>query len=338
MISKKSWLLAVVLIIMLVFGATAFIWMAKKAEQASQPGIKITLGAEKSLMTTLIWIAEAQGFFVQKGLDVSIREYESGRMSLLAMLNGEVDIATVATTPIMFQSFQRNDFSIFASIVYSDESVKLIARADKGIQTAEDLAGKWIGTVRGTTGQFFVNAYLALHEIPKASVEEAFFKPGELPAALESGTIDAIAIWEPHASKALQLLDPLAVHLPADDVFRESFNLTVGNSFTQTQAQSLDRLVRALQQATTFIQEQPTQAQEIVARRLGLEIADVRAAWRDFVFELTLNNSLLATLEDKAQWAINAELVGSTSIPNYLSFIYADALREVAPQQVYLLR
>ncbi len=42
----------------------------------------------------------------------------------------------------MFKSFERADFSIFATFVYSYENMKIIAGKNKGIHQAVDLKGK----------------------------------------------------------------------------------------------------------------------------------------------------------------------------------------------------
>jgi len=158
---------------------------------------KVTVGAEASLLTAAIWLAESKGYFENEGLDVTIKEFDSGRLSFLAMLNGEgVDISTVAPTPIMFNSFERDDFAIFATFVYSYEDVKVIARKDKGIVTAADLVGKKVGTPAGTTGQFFLNAFLTDNGIRAKDVEVIDISPPDLPAALTNNQVDAIVIWE----------------------------------------------------------------------------------------------------------------------------------------------
>ena len=57
-------------------------------------------------------IAHDQGFFKQAGLDVRVKEYASGKLALKGLLAGEVSLATSADIPIVFNSFNRQDFSI----------------------------------------------------------------------------------------------------------------------------------------------------------------------------------------------------------------------------------
>ena len=67
-------------------------------------------------------------------LNVKIKGFDSGKASFEAMLNNKaIDICTVAQTPIMLQSFNRNDFVVIATMVYSDNDVKVLVRQDKRI-------------------------------------------------------------------------------------------------------------------------------------------------------------------------------------------------------------
>ena len=74
---------------------------------------------------------------------------------------------TMARRPlIMFSSLTRQDFYILATFVYADTDIKVIARGDRGIETATDLRGKKVGTAVGTTGQFFLDAFLTANKLP----------------------------------------------------------------------------------------------------------------------------------------------------------------------------
>ena len=309
-------------------------------DQTGEPGEieELTLGVETSLLSAAVWVAENKGYFQEEGLDLTIQEFDSGRLSFLAMLEGEgVDIATVAPTPIMFNSFDRKDFSIFATFVYSYEDVKVIAHSGSGITTAADLRGKRIGTPAGTTGQFFVEAFLVHNGLLPSDVEVIDINPSELPDALKNNQVDAIVIWEPHAYNAQNLLGPDAVRLPSSDVYRETFNFMVMESFAQAHPEALIRFLRAIDTATDFIGDGEEESQAIVAERLGLDIEVVAALWGDFVFEVALDQSLLVTLEDEARWAIKNGLTEATEVPNYLDYIYMDALEEVKPEAVGII-
>ncbi len=130
-------------------------------EKPAGPLEKITFGGETSILPSAVWVAENKGYFQEEGLDVRIKEFGSGRTALATMLNeGNLDMVTVAQTPVMFNSFDRNDYVIMAAMVYSDNDVKILARQNKGIKSPSDLKGKIVGITKGSTGHFFLGLFL----------------------------------------------------------------------------------------------------------------------------------------------------------------------------------
>jgi ABC-type nitrate/sulfonate/bicarbonate transport system substrate-binding protein len=333
---SRFWIFAIigVVIIALLVGGYFIFLGNEKEEKYSGPVEKITLGAETSLLTAAVWIADEKGFFEEYGLDLEIVEFESGKASFNDMLNNGVDISTVAPTPIMFNSFERDDFSIFATFVSSTEDVKVIARKDSGINQAKDLIGKKIGTPAGTTGQFFLSSYLTFRGVDYSEIEEVDISPSNLPNALNNGEVDAIVIWEPHAYNAINLLGGNSIHLPSPEVYDETFNFMVMDNYVENNPEVLVRFLKALDKATKFIENNKEESQRIVADRLKLDIEVMTVLWKDFVFDITLEQSLILTLEAEAQWAINNNLTEATEIPNYLDYINIDALREVKPESI----
>ncbi len=336
---KKTILLIIIILILLAAGI--FIW-----QQTSEPSVpeyagpllKATLGVETSLLPAAVWVAENQGYFQEQGLDLTIKEFDSGRLSFLDMLDNGVDISTVAPTPIMFNSFNRQDFSVFSTFVYSYDDVKVIVRNGSNIKTAQDLKGKKVGTPAGTTGQFFLAAFLTYENMAESDVEAVNIKPSDLPNALNTGKVDAIIIWEPHAYNAQKLLGNNAIRLPSSEVYRETFNFMVMNDFAQNNPEVLKRFLAAIDQATIFIKKNKKEAQDIVAQRLGLDKQVMTVLWDDFTFEISLAQSLIITLEDEARWAIKNNLTNKKQVPNYLNYIYLDALQEVNPKAISIIK
>ena len=76
----------------------------KQPEKYTGPTEKISLGVGSSLHPSAVWIAKNKGYFQEQGLDVEIKEFDSGKNALKTMLNeGGLDIVTVAQTPIVQQ-------------------------------------------------------------------------------------------------------------------------------------------------------------------------------------------------------------------------------------------
>ena len=311
------------------------IWFVQKPAPQTPNLERLTLGVEASFLPAAVWVAADQGYFEQESLLLTIKDFNSGKASFEAMLNHEgVDISTVAPTPIMFQSFKRDDFAIVATFVHSYRDLKVIGHRNSGIAAAADLRGKRIGTPFGTTGQFFADSFLTYNNIAPTEVELVDISPPELGEALERQEVDAIVIWEPHAYNARQRLARDANTLPSTTIYWETFNFMAMDELIEEKPLAIHRFLRAIARATQFIGENKQRAQAIVAQRLGLDVEIVRALWDEFTFELALDQELITTLEHEARWAVENNLVETATIPNYLDYIHLDSLEEVEPGAV----
>jgi NitT/TauT family transport system substrate-binding protein len=64
----------------------------------------------------------------------------------------------------------------------------------------------------------------------------------------------------------------------------------------------------------------------------------VTSIWNEFTFELFLDQPILTALENEARWAIRNKFTDKIKIPNYLNFIYLDAMEAVKPEGVTIIR
>jgi NitT/TauT family transport system substrate-binding protein len=325
-------LVAVLLLGMLVIGR-------RSPGNAPSEMTKLRIGLQDNVICALPFIAAEKGYFRQAGLDVEIVPYPSGKLALNAMFEGAVDVAAAADTAIMAASFQRKDFTIFATIASTERSAWIVARPDKGIHAPRDLRGKRIATQRNSGVHFFLSAYLARHGIREEEVDLAFMQAVDLPRSLAEGRIDAFSMRNPFAAQARALLGGDVVEMFDPDIYRQTFNLAVWKSSMATNAPAFERLLKALLSAEKLVIRDEDAARRAVVAQLGADReAEVLADWRDCAFVLSLDQSIFVTLEDQARWALANEPALASAIPNYLEFIDARAMLVVKPAAVSVIR
>jgi NitT/TauT family transport system substrate-binding protein len=112
----------------------------------------------------------------------------------------------------------------------------------------------------------------------------------------------------------------------------------VMKDFAQAHPEALKKFLRAIDRATDFIGEHKEEAQTIVAERLKLDKEVMTAIWDDVTMKIFLDQSWIVTTEAEARWAIKNELTDKTVVPNYLNYIYYDALEDVKPEAIGIIR
>lgn len=279
-------------------------------------------------------VALEKGYFSEFGLAPTVTKVVGGYRAANALFSGEVDIATTAETVVMFNSFKGLNFGIFSTFVRSDNDVKLMARKDAKIQTLADLAGHRVGTTKGSSAQFFLDYTLMMNQVPRAGMEFVHVAPEDAISALKKGDVDAIAAWEPIGRRTKIALGDAVVEVPHDRFYIETFNAIAMKAFAKNNGETLDNVLRALIKAEEFISNNGKEAQGIVSAYLKMDPKLLAAIWPDFVFTITLDQSLITSLEAEARWAIRESLVDAKDIPNYLNVLLPESLERVRPQSV----
>jgi sulfonate transport system substrate-binding protein len=299
---------------------------------------KITIAYGAMVDTTLVQVAQKQGYYLKEGLDAILLPRSHGKAALGEALTGKADFATVAETPVIFAVMQGEKISILATIQASKKNNAILARKDKRILTPLDLKGRNIGVTLGTTADFFMHAFLIEHGISRNDIKIVNLKPEEMPHALESGDVDAVSAFHPYLRQTQKNIGDRGIIFYDEEIYTQTFNIVATQDFVNRNPDKIKKFLRALIRAEDFVRQHPEEAQKIVADTSGIDLALVREVWADSAFSVALDQALLLAMEDESQWAIRNKLTNTANVPNYLNFIYLEGLQAVKPSAVRILR
>lgn len=319
--------------------ASAVYWPSINALFAPPPAPEpLSIAVSDPFGAGLVRIAAVQNYFVAEGLSVTLQQHTSGRSALNAALDRKSDMATVGDMPVMLAVSRKQPLSVIATISTSVDSEGILARRDRGIAAAADLRGKTIGVPFGTDAQFLLNVILASSGIAPGEVKLGNFKPEELEAALASGQVDAIAVWDPWLSKSVMNVGAAGLAFYPDKGYSFRFHLAGRSEFVRNHPRTMQKLLRALLRAQRFLEEQTPAARAILMEDARLDPSLFDNVFSNYSLRLILSQGLLTTLEDQARWAIDNHLTEAREVPNFLDAIYLDAMLAVSPQTVSIVR
>lgn len=305
---------------------------------AAKESKAVTVAMSLTPLSAPFIIAENLDYFAKDGLNVTIEDFIGGNRTADALMAGEADIATSSEAVVMFNSFKRQDFSIICTFVSSNNDLKLLTRKDTAIRSVLGLVGHRVGTVIGTSAQFFLEESLLVAGGSSANVEIVNVNPEDATAALISGDVDAISLWEPMIYTTRNQLGEGAFLIPTRQTYTETFNMLSSNNFATKSPETLASIVSILIKAIDYINKNPEKSQAIVANRLKKDIGLIAATWNDLHFEVSLHQWLITTLESEARWAIERGFVEGHEVPNYMNFINMNTLDQVKPSSITIFR
>jgi ABC-type nitrate/sulfonate/bicarbonate transport system substrate-binding protein len=191
---------------------------------------------------------------------------------------------------------------------------------------------------RGTAGQYVLDLTLLAAGLDPRDVPTVALDTKRLDLAAANPQTEAFALFQPAAYQMLKLLGPGAVVLPIPRLYTLSFNLVALAGDRAISDEDHVRVLRALARAVDTVRTEPDFAKSMLRERLKMDAAEITVLWPDYRFALGLNQSLIATLESTARWAIQEQLVKATAVPNYLDFIDVGPLKRVRPAAVTVVK
>jgi NitT/TauT family transport system substrate-binding protein len=303
----------------------------------SGPPESITLGYTPSEAAGLLYVAEERGFFTANGVKIIQRKCDTGTEAMEALIKGDVEIAGMSESAFVGKAFSKREVSIYANIDRL-EWVYLIALKDRGIQTVADLKGKKIGLPRRTIAEFHLGRTLELNGMSMQDVMVVETLPPASLNAMTSGGLDAVVVWNPIAYQISQQMTDRVILLRVQSN-QPGYALAVArNDWIASHKGVLTRSLKAIAQAEQYIINHPMEAKALVQKRMNYDAAFMDSVWPENQFSLSLDHSLITAMEDEARWMIKNKLTTEKQIPDFMNYIYVDALKAIKPEAVNIIR
>ncbi len=328
---NKKIILSIVAII--IFISIGIIW------KQTRPIPKYTGSIEKVVlandMSFLNIIAQEKGFFKENGLDVHLIKVVSGISAIDNLLSGRVDIAPATDFGGVGKIYSNKNLRILTQLS-KNKGVSVIARKDKGISQPSDLKGKTIGVAKKTIGEFFLGQFLTANNLSIKDITAVNLTSEEVVNQIENGQVDAVVIWEPYAYDIREKIgNKIAIWPDDSEVFIIAYST---DEFTKAHPVIIERYLSTMIQTVQYIKNNSIEAKAVVAKESHFKNAYIEYTWPLYDFNISLEQSLLHDLESKARFFIANKLTDQTEVPNYLNFIYFDALEKIKPEAITIIK
>jgi NitT/TauT family transport system substrate-binding protein len=304
-------------------------------EERTGPPLKVSLAVVPFPYSGLIAVADVKGYFKECGLEVSTKEYPSGLAAVEALIRGEAQLATGADMVMATKIFDDPSLRVVASIGTSGAD-EIVARKDRGIHNPSDLKGKKVGFSQGTVSEYYLDAFLLANQIPSREVSSVDIPPAGIAEALVSGEVDAISSWDVNVYSARRRLGENAAHWLAQN-YLDWYWLLIAKEELTLSPEPVKRFLRALLMAESFLLANGNEAKSTLIHKWNFEPDFIDEVWEKTRLDVTINQSMIKTLENFAKWRLRKE-GRPEEMPNYLQYIYTAALNEIEPRAVTLFR
>lgn len=302
----------------------------------SQQKYPVTIAVSKTPLSSPFYVAKSINAFEDTCVTVEYDEVIGGQAAFKKVISGEADFGTTSDSVIAFQSLNKLSFVTHAMFVQSDNDVKLITRSSDNVKSAMELKGKKVGVTKSTASEYLLSTLLAIEGLTMEDVDLYNYKPKQLAQAFSDNKVDAIVSWEPFVFKLSQSLGQnIKIH-DTKSLSTLSFNLISMSADSQL-VEKAKCVIQGLYKAINYIASHPKESKKIVRDELDLGSAFIEWVWPDYIFKLSLNQSLILSIKSQATWAVETQMREFTEIPNSERFVDSRALLQVEPGAVNIL-
>jgi NitT/TauT family transport system substrate-binding protein len=231
--------------------------------------VTFMLPSDNPLQYYPLFLAEELGYYAEEGLNVTIEDIDGSGQVMQQVIAANTDIG-MPSPPAYLNGVSRDQDVYFFYQMHYTNVFDLIAPADSGISSVEDLRGEAIGITEEAGGEVpFVRAIMG--DAGMTEGEDYTLLPiGEGGAltfnALESGDVAA------YAGSIYDIANLDSAGMDTSSVMPEEYRNYPANGFVVTgdtlesESDMLTRFLRAVNKATVFGRANPEAALEIATR------------------------------------------------------------------------
>ncbi|MGV9821918.1 ABC transporter substrate-binding protein [Nocardia xishanensis] len=281
--------------------------------QTSAPGT-LRLGWVVDPCWAQVPVARDLGLFDKAGVRVEILPFPTGAAALEALAGGAVDIATGGDVPTAAAAIKNPALRVVADGARWNGG-RFVARRSAGIRSIADLAGRRVAVPLGSSAHFFATEFLAEAGVAAELVETG---PAEIVTAVSTGSVDAVAVFQPALAKAVAALGADAIELQGRDKYNQhSLYLATANAVEGKSAE-IRAFLSALRLADAPLTNREPAALAAVAAATGLDQALIGGVAGEFEFRTELGPELAPDLADRARWAQGiGRIPADVTVPDY---------------------
>lgn len=241
-------------------------------------------------------VAAENGYWRDRGLDVTVEVLDSGSEIAKALVTGAADIAAGnATSSVPLSRAAGNKLVMVGPyhnnplVVSGTERVAIIAATGSGVRegVARSLVGKKVGVAQGSTSENYLKSYLAANGLSMDDIKAVNLAVADMPTALSQGNVDAVVPWEPQVSEILRKQgDDATVLVRGGPHGTSVVGVMVTDDYLAQHKDVLEQYVLGAWEGVKFTRENPGQAAAVAQRYIsGLNLEDATTGIRRMTAE-----------------------------------------------------
>ena len=300
------------------------------AEETTASGAELRIAAQPYPLYTPIWVAYEEGYLQEEfdkiGAAFTWQEFKSGPLVNEAVAAGEADLGFMADLPAIIAKSSGQPIEVISNVAYGEKGLAVLVKSDSEISSVAELKGKKVAYATGSYAQHLLAVLLDKEGLKLEDVESINLGAGDQPAALASGEVDAIVIWEQYIS---QLTSDGTAKVLADGtgVKRGNMITYILSDYADQNPEVVKAWIRALNRGNELLKNDPDKAAEAVAEDFGVTPELMRKIIDNFTYSTELTPDDIAEITAVKDFSLEAGIISEdVDISTFINTEYLDNL------------
>uniref|UniRef100_UPI00267D023F ABC transporter substrate-binding protein n=1 Tax=Pseudomonas palleroniana TaxID=191390 RepID=UPI00267D023F len=224
-------------------------------------------------------VMEAAGVLDDLPYQLEWKQFTAGSPVAEALNANSLDIGLLGDAPVLFLGALGAPIKVIAISRQNLDGVAILVRKDSSIHSLADLAGKRAAVWKGSWSQQLLLTALDKAGVSRDSLELRYLSALDASHALEGGSVDVIATWEPYVTQ--QERQGARVLATADGLIPAQSFVAANAKAVDAKRAPINDFLQRLKKARDWTRQSPANADAYAdawAKRTRAD-ADIARAW-----------------------------------------------------------
>ena len=291
----------------------------------------LRIAAQPYPLYTPVYVAYRLGYLDEElnavGAKYEWKSFKSGPLVNEAVAAGEADLGFMADLPAIIAKSTGLPIEVVSNVAYGEKGIAVLAKADSPIKSVADLKGKKVAYATGSYAQHLLALLLSKEGLTLNDVQSVNLGAGDQPAALASGEVDAIVIWEQYIS---QLTSDGTAKVIADGTGVKRGNMVTYavSDYANKNPKVIEAYIKALNRADEVKKNEPEKAAEAVAEDFGVNKELMLKIIPNFTFSTEFTEDDIAEIKNVKDFSLESGIISKdVDIDSFINKKYLDAIK-----------
>ena len=242
----------------------------------------------------------------KKNVTLVWQDFESGPPMNESLSAEMTDIGVIGDVPTVLALAGTTKMKLVGIPARGPDAYAMIARADdSSFNSFEDMKGKKIATVFGSTGHNFIEKLLGKAGLSFEDIEFINISASEAEVALSEGFADAVIIWEPNITRIIDRGIAKIVAQGHETDLRGTNGFVVREDYLKENADIIKEILLQYERAAKSLSNLDTEILHKLSLALNVTEAQIKSIMKKYDYSVNVTKEDQKALQDTISFLVS---------------------------------